>query len=114
MPSSFVNGVDRHGLRDPFSPQQRLLLTEDLQRAAQGAKDQSELLSEMLAVVSVWTARAARLYASDRDAELRDELVEFIKNTVITAIGELRVEVQALREENDLLAQRLSLYEATT
>ncbi len=112
-------------LPDPFSQVQRKAMAQDLAAALKECTTTEEMHAASLHVVSVWTCRAARRYASDLVAQLQDLVIERIHALEKTnedlkrgleseqhARRLAQLELQAMRSEfgqwHDLL-RRLSL-----
>jgi hypothetical protein len=101
-------------LPDPYSPQQRKAMTEQIDDAISliaakgGSKD--DYIAEVMHIVGMWSARAGSLFASNINHDLREQMVAAL--TALNAeIVKLRGDVMELREQVTLLETRLSILE---
>src|SRR6185436_21118053 len=63
--ASYTPAEENKGLPDPFSPLQRKCMAADLEATLKACTSAEEAQAAALDVVSIWTCRAARRYASD-------------------------------------------------
>jgi hypothetical protein len=111
MYSKGFAGLDVHNCPDPFNAIQRESIAEDVRRVTERYKDPIAQTYELGFVLATWSARAARKYASDRNQELREEVVKLVTERVCVVLDGLLAEVTSLRSTVEDLNARLQRYE---
>ena len=93
----------------------RAAMQDELQRAMEwhssAKSDAAKVTADMMYIIGKWSVRSARKYASDRDDQLRAELVD-LNEMLFKRVEELSRSIDVLQARLELEElRRLKLYE---